>query len=607
MHLENKVAIITGSGRGIGKGIAMFLASQGAKIVVNDPGSAQDGSGEDAGPAQQTANEIIKQGGIAIANFDSIADYDSAGNLINQAINEWGTIDILVNCAGILRDRMIFNMTKEEWDAVLKVHLYGHFNTISQASKVMKINNTGSIINFTSNSGLLGNIGQVNYGAAKAGIAGLTRVTARDLQKYNITVNAISPVAETRMTEGVDGQGKSNKKTSIFAGMKAPEQVAPMVGYLASESAKKITGKIFYVQGGRVSIPFHPTPEHTIYSSESRWSLENLDDGINYVLLRKKRNPVPPAEDIIVPGRDSAAKPLNTIPLKNKTFIITGAAGGIGKEIAKELASHGANLILNDPGVQLDGTKENPSLLKQLADELIANNYNAIISKDDITQWEGANNLINSATEQFQTLDGVIHAAGILQDKMIFNMTADEWHNVIKVHLTSYFNLVKHASIIMKKQNFGRLIGFTSSAGLNGNAGQANYGAAKAGIAGMTRCLAIDLGKIGITANAIAPTAITRMTESVPKNIKDKKINYNNATFQSNYNPNQIAPLVAYLCSEQAWNINGKVFYSAGKKVSIAHDILPFRSINKPELWTIDELAELVPNSLLDGLDVGAN
>lgn len=602
MHLKDKVAIITGSGRGIGRGIAMFLAENGAKVLINDPGSAADGSGEDSAPAQKTADDIIATGGKAIANFDSIADYQSAGKLVDQAVKEWGQVDILVNCAGILRDRMVFNMSKEEWDAVIQVHLYGHFNMISHVSKIMRQNQWGRIINFTSNSGLLGNLGQVNYGAAKAGIAGMTRSIAKDLEKYNITVNAISPVADTRMTADVGGSDKPNKKQSIFAGMKEPEFVAPMIGYLASDKAQNINGKIFYVQGGRVSLPFHPSPEHSIVSDKKIWDLKDLDDGMHYVLMRRKRNPVPPLEELEIPGRDMPAKDLSKQPLKNKTIVITGAAGGIGSKVSEALALHGANLILNDPGSNLDGSGKNQNVLTDLASELQKNNSNVLTSEHDITKWEDAAELINSAVSNFGTIDAVVHIAGILQDRMIFNMTEEEWDNVINVHLTAYFNLAKHASAIMRKQNFGRLIGFSSSSGLTGNAGQANYSAAKAGIAGMTRCLAIDLGRNGITANAIAPTAMTRMTDSVPEQVQQEKFNEAQKTQRMELDPAQIAPLTAYLCSEQSWDINGKIFYSAGKKIAIGHDVLPFRSINKPAAWDIDDLSKMVPD-LLNGMN----
>ena len=605
MHLKDKVAIVTGSGRGIGRGVAMFLAENGAKVVINDPGSAADGSGEDSAPAQKTADDIIANGGKAVANFDSVADYKSAGQLVDQAIKEWGQVDILVNCAGILRDRMVFNMSKEEWDAVIQVHLDGHFNMISHVSKIMRKNQSGRIINFTSNSGLLGNIGQVNYGAAKAGIAGMTRSIAKDLEKYNITVNAISPVADTRMTADVESNNKSKKKQSIFAGMKEPEFVAPMIGYLASDNAKNINGKIFYVQGGRVSLPFHPSPEHSIVSEKKIWNLQDLDDGMHYVLLRRKRNPVPPLEEIEIPGRDKPATDLLNEPLKNKTIIVTGAAGGIGNKISETLASYGANLILNDPGSNLDGSGNNQNILNELASKLEKNNPNILMSEHKITEWEDSEELIKTAVSNFGTIDAVVHVAGILQDRMIFNMTEEEWNNVIKVHLTAYFNLAKHASAIMRKQNFGRLIGFTSSSGLIGNAGQANYSAAKAGIAGMTRCLAIDLGRNGITANAIAPTAMTRMTDSVPEQIQEDKFNEEQKSQRAELDPAQIAPLTAYLCSEQAWDINGKIFYSAGKKISIAHDVLPFRSINKPSAWNIDDLSVMVPD-LLNGISPSA-
>ncbi len=310
--LDGKVALVTGAGRGIGAAVAQLLGAEGARVVVNDPGVNTDGSGHDDGPAEQTARAIVEAGGEAQGNFDSVAEPEGGEAMVQQAIDAYGRLDVLVNNAGILRDRMLFNMAEEEWDAVIAVHLHGHFHTIRPASLQMRAQRAGRIINFTSVSGLLGNIGQVNYGAAKAAIAGLTRVAARDLGRYGITVNAVSPVAATRMTEGVPGggSGRDSKPRSMFAGMREAEHVAPMIGYLASDEAWDINGQIFHVQGGRVSVAHQPVPEHTIFTPTPPWSLAELDDGVHYVLMRRRRNPSPPPDDAEVPGRDGTARSL---------------------------------------------------------------------------------------------------------------------------------------------------------------------------------------------------------------------------------------------------------------------------------------------------------
>jgi len=320
--LDGKVAVVTGSGRGIGRGIAMLYAAEGAKVIVNDPGVAVDGSGHDEGPAAQVVNEIKAAGGEASTNFDSVAEFAGGENMIKQAVDTYGRIDIVVNTAGILRDRMVFNMTHQEWDDVIAVHLKGHYNTIKPASVLMRQQRSGRIINFSSSSGLIGNTGQVNYGAAKAAIAGLTRGIARDLGRYGITVNSISPGAATRMTAtvpdaardlraqaGVSGAASAQPvQESIFMRRDA-EDVAPMAAYLASDDAWNINGQIFYVNGGRVGLTNHPVPQDGVFKPDL-WELWELDDAVHNVLLKNKNNPAPPREDVEVPGRDIPARAL---------------------------------------------------------------------------------------------------------------------------------------------------------------------------------------------------------------------------------------------------------------------------------------------------------
>jgi NAD(P)-dependent dehydrogenase (short-subunit alcohol dehydrogenase family) len=260
-RLDGRVAIVTGAGRGIGRSVARLLASEGASVVVNDLGSAVDGSGHDSGPAHDVVAEIAEAGGKAVANGADISVFAAAESLVQTAIGEFGRLDILVNVAGILRDRMVFNMTEQEWDDVIRVHLKGTFNTTRFASAHWRSLRDESaqnrIINFTSVSGLHGAPGQPNYAAAKMGIVGLTWSSARALGKYGVTVNAISPGAATRMTDSVP---TGRRRTRPDVDEWSPDNVAPIVAYLASERSGWITGRIIHSSGYEVSLYSNPEP-----------------------------------------------------------------------------------------------------------------------------------------------------------------------------------------------------------------------------------------------------------------------------------------------------------------------------------------------------------
>jgi len=260
-RLDGRVAIVTGAGRGIGRSVARLLASEGASVVVNDLGGDVDGSGASTGPAHDVVAEIAEAGGKAIANGADISDHVAAEQLVESAIEQFGRLDVLVNVAGILRDRMVFNMTEQEWDDVIRVHLKGTFNTTKFASahwrSLREESAQNRIINFTSVSGLHGAPGQPNYAAAKMGIVGLTWSSARALGKYGVTVNAISPGAATRMTDSVP---TDRRRTRPEVDEWSPDNVAPIVAYLASERSGWITGRIIHSSGYEVSLYSNPEP-----------------------------------------------------------------------------------------------------------------------------------------------------------------------------------------------------------------------------------------------------------------------------------------------------------------------------------------------------------
>ena len=253
---EGRVCVVTGAGRGIGREHSLMLAAHGAKVVVNDLGGSMDGTGTSTGPAQEVVDEIVAAGGEAVANTDDISDWDGAKRLIDQAVDHFGGLDVLVNNAGILRDRMLVNMSEAEWDAVIKVHLKGTAAPSHHAAGYWRERSKAGddvdarIINTSSPSGIYGNVGQTNYGAAKAGIASFTIIAAKELGRYGVTVNAIAPAALTRMTENLGmGQLPEEDKERM-----SPRYIAPIVVWLASGESKDVTGRIFDVSGRALSV-----------------------------------------------------------------------------------------------------------------------------------------------------------------------------------------------------------------------------------------------------------------------------------------------------------------------------------------------------------------
>ncbi|MCW5892941.1 MAG: SDR family NAD(P)-dependent oxidoreductase [bacterium] len=304
-RLEGRAAIVTGAGRGIGRAIAELLAKEGAAVVVNDLGGGMDGSGAQTSVADEVVAAIRAAGGTAIANHDSVTDFAAAERMIAQCAREFGAVDVLVNNAGILRDRMLWNLTEEDWDAVIGVHLKGTFNCTRHAAARMRQQKRGRIISMASTSGTIGNSGQSNYGAAKDGIAGLTRVVAREMGRYGVTVNAVCPAASTRMTQSVSAAARAARVKSgvqspggqrtFQLGHTGPENVAPWVAWLATDAARDVNGQVFVVMGGIVALMNDPAPVRTI-QTEGRWTPEAVATLFSRTMGLDLVNPAPPRE-----------------------------------------------------------------------------------------------------------------------------------------------------------------------------------------------------------------------------------------------------------------------------------------------------------------------
>ncbi len=307
--LQDKVVIITGAGRGIGREYALAMAKEGAKVVVNDYGGGYDGAGKATGPAQDVVEEIKALGGQAVPNFADVSSFTATKELIDTAVSKFGKLNILVNNAGIVRDKMIFNMGEEDWDRVIAIHLKGTFNCIRHACAYWREQHkagnilNGSVINTSSDAGLLGNVGQVNYGSAKAGIALMTVVVALEMAKYGVRCNCIAPSARTRMTTEATPSLGAVMGGEVAPGefdMFAPENMAPLVVYLASDDAKDISGEVVRVMGNRIWLVRGWHSAGTVAKKEkAKWEPGELGQALKNLIKQ-----APPKEDIMSISKD---------------------------------------------------------------------------------------------------------------------------------------------------------------------------------------------------------------------------------------------------------------------------------------------------------------
>jgi NAD(P)-dependent dehydrogenase (short-subunit alcohol dehydrogenase family) len=273
--LQDKVIVVTGAGRGIGREIALLAAAEGAKVIVNDPGGASDGSGTSAAPAEEVVEDIRKRGGTAAANFESVAEAVPASKIIQQAVDTYGRLDGVVNNAGILRDAIFHRMSIDAFESVIKVHLLGSFYTSHAAARIFREQESGAFVHFTSTSGLIGNFGQANYAAAKLGIVGLSKSIALDMERFNVRSNCVSPFAWSRMIGTIPTETEEEKARVARMQQMGPEKIAPVVTFLLSDAAKEVTGQIFAVRMNEIFLMGQSRPLRSVHRGEG-WTPQTI-------------------------------------------------------------------------------------------------------------------------------------------------------------------------------------------------------------------------------------------------------------------------------------------------------------------------------------------
>ncbi len=567
--LNNKVVIISDF---INPIIPELMSMHGAKLVVNfDSNYSKDFSFQN-----EFANKIKSLGGEVYITNETISDFSYSKNVIDFAIDKYGSIDVVFCSKDFKQTKTIEDMKESDWDKIYSENLKSTFNIVRHVAPLLRKQKFGRIITLSSNSGLIGASEMSSYSATKSGIIGFSKVIAKDLGKYGVTSNTIC----------YDDKNESLAISSNI-NLKTNENIASFSTYLASDYSAPINGQIFQIEGGKISHFSLPRRNKTFLSSSvsQTFEIDEIDSNIESILLNNNKK-LPTYKN-----------------LSGKVAVVTGASGGIGKEIAKLLAHEGASIVVADIGSSLDGSSQNSEPALKIVEEINELGGNAIASLNTVTNMTGAKNIIDDAISNFGKLDILVAAAGILRDRMIFNMSEQEWDDVLSVHLKGTFSVVKASVNHFIKQRFGRIITFSSVSGLYGYGGQSNYGAAKEGISGFTKSLSKELYQYGITANIISPGAKTRMTESVP----DTTLSMRKGDFKipedilSNH-PSQVPPMIAWLASDASSNVTGKIFHCVGNRISMMRNPTEYRSISKKTKWFPEEIAAIFPETI--GMDL---
>ncbi|KAK6337706.1 bifunctional hydroxyacyl-CoA dehydrogenase/enoyl-CoA hydratase fox2 [Orbilia brochopaga] len=528
LRFDDKVVVVTGAGGGLGKAYALFFASRGASVVVNDLGGSFKGEGASTKAADVVVDEIRAAGGKAVANYDSVEHGDK---IIETAVKAFGTVHVLINNAGILRDISFKNMKDADWDLIMKVHVDGSYKCAKAAWPHFRKQKYGRIINTSSAAGLFGSFGQCNYSAAKLGLVGLSETLAKEGAKYNILCNAIAPVAASRMTQTVMPE-------EVLANLK-PDWIVPVVAYLVHESNQHENGGIFEAGAGHVAKLRWERSKGALYKPDSTMTpgaiLKKWDQVRDF---SSPSYPDGPADFMGLLEQAMALGPNDqgpAISFKDKVVLVTGGGGGLGRAYALLFAKLGAKVVVNDL-VNPDNT----------VNEIKAAGGIAVGNKSSV---EDGDAVVKACVDAFGTVHIVINNAGILRDKSFQGMTDELWKIVMDVHLRGTYKVTKAAWPHMLNQKYGRIINTSSTSGIYGNFGQANYATAKLGILGFSRALAREGQKYNIFVNTIAPNAGTNMTRTImPEEIVQA------------LKPDYIAPLVALLSSDHCPDPTGGLY-----------------------------------------------
>ncbi|CDW97412.1 hypothetical protein [Sporisorium scitamineum] len=536
ISFKGRVVVITGAGNGLGKAYALFFASRGAKVLVNDLGPAAQDKNKKA--ADVVVEEITKAGGEAIANYNSNTEGDK---IIQQVIDKWGRVDVVINNAGILRDKSFKAMSDKEWDQIIAVHITGSYACAKAAWPHMRKQKYGRIINTSSAAGIYGNFGQANYAAAKHAMIGFGKTLAIEGAKYNILSNILAPVAASQLTATVMPPEMLENLT--------PDYVVPIVAYLVSGENKEVSGQVFECGAGFFAQVRRERSRGVVFKTDDSFTPAAVRARIDEILDFDEKPEYPlritDANHMEFLERAKEAKSNDQgdgpVRFENKTVLVTGAGAGLGRAYALMFGKLGANVVVND-FLEKNATA--------VVDEIKKAGGKAAPAVGSV---EDGDKIVKAATDAFGSLHVVINNAGILRDKSFAAMSDQEWHAVLNTHLRGTYSICHAAWPIFQQQKYGRIVNTTSAVGIYGNFGQANYSTAKAGIIGFTNTLGIEGKKYNILANTIAPNAGTAMTATIwPQEMVDA------------FKPEYVAPMVGYLASEANEDLTSSLFEVSG-------------------------------------------
>lgn len=527
LRYDGQTVVVTGAGGGLGREYAIFFGSRGANVVVNDLGGSFKGEGAGSQAADKVVTTIRAAGGKAVANYDSVENGEA---IIKTAIDNFGRIDVLINNAGILRDVSFKNMKQQDWDLIYKVHVKGAYKCARAAWPYFRKQKYGRLISTASAAGLFGSFGQTNYSAAKLALVGFTETLAKEGFKYNILCNVIAPIAASRMTETV-------MPPDVLAKLQ-PEWIVPLVAVLTHKSNTE-TGSIYEVGGGHMAKLRWERSKGALLKTDDSLTpgaiAAKWKDVVNFKNAEHPQGPGDAMELLEAASQLPPSPPAEKLDFKGKVVLVTGGGSGLGRAYSLQFAKLGAKVVVNDLA--------NPDPVVQEIQKL---GGQAVGNKANVVDGEA---VIKGAIDAFGRIDVLVNNAGILRDKAFTNMSDEQWDIILKVHLEGTYACSKAAWPYFLKQKYGRILNTTSTSGIYGNFGQANYSAAKCGILGFSKSLALEGKKYNIFVNTIAPNAGTAMTRTIMPEEMVQALK-----------PDYVAPLVVLLCSEKAPEPTGGLY-----------------------------------------------